>query len=210
MTLFFALTGSIGMGKSTTAQMFRNRGIPVHDSDATVHALYSGEACAPIEAAFPGTVENGTVNRQALGRVVLADADAMKTLEAIVHPMVRDKELAFRAAAATSKAQLAILDIPLLFETGGADRVDGIIVVTAPASVQRARVLARPGMDEDKFNAILQKQVPDDQKRARADFIIDTSMGLDHAQKAVDDIIATVQTGDWTRQVRSVNEDGES
>lgn len=172
------LTGSIGMGKSTTAQMFRDAGLAVLDSDAVVHEVYSGPATAKIEAAFPGTVSEGVVDRKKLAAAVLGDDAALKRLEAIVHPYVwaaRAKFLAERRAAGDA---LAVLDIPLLFETGADKNVDVIVVVTAPEDVQRARVLARPGMTEEKFEAILAKQVPDAQKRARADFVIDTSYGL--------------------------------
>ncbi|MEL7272069.1 MAG: dephospho-CoA kinase [Pseudomonadota bacterium] len=193
--LFIALTGSIGMGKSTTAQMFRDAGVPVHDADATVHALYAGEAAPLIEAAFPGTTDESGVNRTKLGHHVIRNAEAMKKLEAIIHPLVRDKELAFRQSVTSP---FAILDIPLLFETNSTDRVDGIIVVTAPADVQRERVLARPGMDMEKFEAILARQTPDGEKRAKADFIIDTSQGLEAARQAVTDIIDRLNSG-WTR-----------
>ncbi|MEL7229215.1 MAG: dephospho-CoA kinase [Pseudomonadota bacterium] len=193
--LFIALTGSIGMGKSTTAQMFRDADVPVHDADATVHALYAGEAAPLIEAAFPGTTDESGVNRTKLGHHVIRNAEAMKKLEAIIHPLVRDKELAFRQSVTSP---FAILDIPLLFETNSTDRVDGIIVVTAPADVQRERVLARPGMDMEKFEAILARQTPDGEKRAKADFIIDTSQGLEAARQAVTDIIDRLNSG-WTR-----------
>lgn len=196
--LFIALTGSIGMGKSTTAQMFRDRGVPVHDSDATVHDLYAGEAAPLIEAAFPGTTTADGVDRTKLGQQVIGNSDAMKRLEAIIHPLVRDRELAFRTQVAGSDAPFAILDIPLLFETGGDGRVDGIITVTAPAAVQRQRVLARPGMSAAKFEAILARQTPDLEKREKSDFIIDTSLGMDAARTAVDDIITKLQAG-WQR-----------
>ncbi|MEM1038161.1 MAG: dephospho-CoA kinase [Pseudomonadota bacterium] len=197
MTVFLGLTGSIGMGKSTTAAMFRHAGIPVHDSDAVVHALYEGEACDAIEAAFPGTVMNGAVNRAELGKHVLGDADAMKTLEAIVHPLVRRKEIEFRKGVEGNLEKLAVLDVPLLFETGGDSRVDGVIVVTAPKDVQKTRVLQRPGMNENKFSAIVSKQTPDEEKRRRANFIIDTSLGKDHAKRAVSSIIDRVLSGQW-------------
>ncbi|MEO0547633.1 MAG: dephospho-CoA kinase [Pseudomonadota bacterium] len=198
MTVFLGLTGSIGMGKSTTANMFREAGIPVHDSDAVVHALYEGEACAAIEAAFPGTVMDGAVNRTELGRYVLDNPVALKTLEAIVHPLVRQKEIAFRNGVESNHEKLAVLDVPLLFETGGDACVDGVIVVTAPKDVQKTRVLARPGMNENKFAAILSKQVPDEEKRRRADFIIDTSLGMEHAKQAVGSIIGQVLSARWT------------
>ena len=195
MTIFLGLTGSIGMGKSTTANMFRDAGIPVYDSDATVHNLYAGKAAPLVEAAFPGTTRDGVVDRAELSKYVVGDEAAMKKLEAIVHPLVRAAELEFRKSVEADGAALAILDIPLLFETGREDRVDGIIVVTAPAEVQRERVLARPGMDEAKFNAILQRQVPDSEKRKRATHLIDTSKGLDWARQRVDQIIKDVVQG---------------
>lgn len=192
MTLFFGLTGSIGMGKSTTAQMFRDLDVPVYDSDATVHALYSGRAVAPIEAEFPGTTKNGEVDRTELSKYVVGNETAMKKLEAIVHPLVREEELKFRQTVIDSGEPLAILDIPLLFETGGEKRVDGIVVVTAPAEVQRERVLARDGMTEEKFEAILQRQVPDAQKRSKADYVVDTSKGMDWARQEVAKIVDEV------------------
>lgn len=202
MTLFVGLTGSIGMGKSTTAQMFRDREIPVHDSDAVVHQLYSGEAVGPVEAAFPGTAVDGKIDRWRLSQYVVGNEAAMKQLEAIVHPLVRQAELAFRETARDGGAALAVLDIPLLFETGGQDRVDAVVVVTAPASVQRQRVLDRPGMDEEKFENILSRQVADSEKRSRADFIIDTSQGMDSARQQVDDIIRQIEAG-WTSGTQS-------
>ncbi|MCJ8310811.1 MAG: dephospho-CoA kinase [Hyphomicrobiales bacterium] len=192
MTLFFGLTGSIGMGKSTTAQMFRDLEVPVYDSDATVHALYSGRAAAPIEAGFPGTTKNGVVDRTELSKYVVGNETAMKKLEAIVHPLVREEELKFRQTVIDSGEPLAILDIPLLFETGGEKRVDGIVVVTAPAEVQRERVLAREGMTAEKFEAILQRQVPDAEKRSKADYVVDTSKGMDWARQEVAKIVDEV------------------
>lgn len=183
------LTGSIGMGKSATAAMFRERGVPVHDSDAAVHALYSGAAVAPVEAAFPGVTKNGVIDRAALSARVLDDRDAMKRLESIVHPLVRAVSDRFVAESKRAGASLIVLDIPLLFESQAESRCDAVLVVTAPADVQRARVLARPGMSEEKFAAILVKQTPDAQKRRRAHFLVDTSRGFDSARRAVDDII---------------------
>ncbi|WP_428521589.1 dephospho-CoA kinase [Roseibium sp.] len=179
------LTGSIGMGKSTTAKMFAELGVPVHDSDATVHALYSGRAAPLIEAAFPGTVVDGTVDRTLLSPHVLGKPAAMKRLEAIVHPLVREEELAFLEKAKANRHRVVVLDIPLLFETGGDNRVEGVVVVTADADVQRKRVLARPGMTEDRFEAILSKQMPDAEKRKRAHFLIDTGLGMDAARRSV-------------------------
>ncbi len=158
------LTGSIGMGKSTTAKMFAAEGVPVHDADATVHALYSGRAAPLIEAAFPGTVSDGKVDRTLLSQHVLGKPEAMKKLEAIVHPLVREEEQLFLQRARADHRRIVMLDIPLLFETGGEARVDVVVVVTADAEVQRDRVLARPGMSEDRFEAILAKQMPDAEK----------------------------------------------
>jgi dephospho-CoA kinase len=187
--VILGLTGSIGMGKSTTAAMFRAAGVPVHDSDATVHRLYSGAAAPLIEAEFPGVTEHGTVNRTLLGQRVLGNPEAMQRLEAIVHPLVREQEQAFLKAAAASRAPLAVIDIPLLFETKGENRVDAIAVVTASPEVQRQRVLARPGMTEERFGQILARQMPDEEKRRRAHFIVDTGRGLDHARRHVRDIL---------------------
>lgn len=187
-----ALTGSIGMGKSTTARMFADAGVPVHDSDAAVHALYAGRAAPLIEAAFPGTVRKGVVDRALLGERVLSDPDELKRLEAIVHPLVAEEERAFIERARADGAPLVVLDIPLLFEIEALDRVDKVLVVTAPKDVQRERVLSRPGMTEARFEAIRAKQVPDKVKRARADFIIDTSLGTDFARAKVTDLISVL------------------
>ena len=188
--IVLGLTGSIGMGKSTTARMFVEEGVPVHDSDETVHRLYSGIAAPLIEARFPGTVVDGTVNRERLGKAVLGNPDALRDLERIVHPLVRADSESFLARHRAAGAPLAVLDIPLLFETGGRERVDRIVVVTAPAEVQKERVLARPGMTEEKFAAILARQVPDGEKRAAADYVIDTGAGMDAARRAVKALIA--------------------
>jgi dephospho-CoA kinase len=187
MTLVLGLTGSIGMGKSTTAQLFREAGVPVHDADATVHALYApGGAAVPlVEAAFPGTTGPMGVDRAALGARVIGDPEALARLEAIVHPLVRAAEERFLAEARAAGHPVAVLDIPLLFETGGEARCDLVAVVSAPASVQKARVLARPGMTQERFEAILAKQMPDSQKRARADAVIDTSQGIEAARLQV-------------------------
>ena len=187
--IVLGLTGSIGMGKSTTAALFAAAGIPVHDSDETVHRLYRGEAVGPVGLAFPGAVVDGVVDRTRLGKQVLGDAAAMARLEAIVHPLVRADTDAFLNRHRAAGAPLVVLDIPLLFETGGRLRVDKIVVVTADADTQRERVLARPGMTPEKFAAILEKQVPDAQKRAQADFIIDTGKGLESARRDVEAII---------------------
>jgi dephospho-CoA kinase len=187
--IVLGLTGSIGMGKSTTAALFREAGVPVHDADGTVHRLYASSAVSLIEAIFPGVVENGVVNRTLLGARVIGKPEAMQRLEAIVHPLVREAERAFLKIARDSRAPLAVLDIPLLFETGGDKRVDAIVVVSAPASLQRKRVMARPGMTEAHFEALLAKQLPDAQKRLYAHFIVDTSRGLLQARQQVSDII---------------------
>ena len=183
------LTGSIGMGKSATAGMFRAMGVPVHDADATVHDLYAKEAVVPVEAAFPGVVQDGVVNRPALSQRVLGDAAAMKRLEAIVHPLVRAREETFLAKARAAGARLVVLDIPLLMETGSAGRVDAVAVVSAPETVQKARVLARPGMTEERFALILAKQVPDADKRRRAHFLIDTGRGFAAARHQVAGVV---------------------
>jgi dephospho-CoA kinase len=190
--IVIGLTGSIGMGKSTTAGFFRDLGVPVHDSDAAVHALYAGRAAPPIEAAFPGTVTDGRVDRTRLSARVIGDADAMKRLEAIVHPLVREEEERFREAAREAGARLAVIDIPLLFETGSEGRVDRIVVASAPAEVQRARVLARPGMTAEKFEAIMARQVPDAEKRRRAHFVVDTGAGLAAARDQVRAIVTAL------------------
>ncbi|TPK20866.1 dephospho-CoA kinase [Mesorhizobium sp. B2-5-9] len=191
--IVLGLTGSIGMGKSTTARMFAEAGVPVHDSDETVHRLYAGKAAPLVEAAFPGTTVHGSVDRAKLGARVLGDAAALKKLEAIIHPLVRADADAFLARHRAAGESIVVLDIPLLFETGGRGRVDKVVVVTAPAEVQRQRVLARPGMSEEKLASILARQVPDAEKRRLADFVIDTGEGLDAARAAVASIIAEIK-----------------
>ncbi|MCT8989139.1 dephospho-CoA kinase [Chelativorans sp. SCAU2101] len=188
--IILGLTGSIGMGKSTTARMFAEAGVPVHDSDAAVHRLYEGEAAAQVEALFPGTTLNGKVDRERLAKVVVDDLQALRKLEQLIHPLVRKDAGRFVEAHRRKGTPLVVLDIPLLFETGGTDRVDKILVVTAPYEVQRERVLARPDMTEEKFEKILARQVPDAEKRKRADFLIDTSLGMEAAREAVHRIIA--------------------
>lgn len=188
--IVLGLTGSIGMGKSTTARMFAEAGVPVHDSDAAVHRLYEGEAAAQVEALFPGTTLNGKVDRERLAKVVVDDLQALRKLEQLIHPLVRKDAGRFVEAHRRKGTPLVVLDIPLLFETGGTDRVDKILVVTAPYEVQRERVLARPDMTEEKFEKILARQVPDAEKRKRADFLIDTSLGMEAAREAVHRIIA--------------------
>jgi dephospho-CoA kinase len=188
------LTGSLGMGKSTTARFFAEEGVPVHDADAVVHRLYEGDAVAAIEAAFPDSTAGGKVDRNKLAARVLGDAAALKRLEAIVHPLVHAAERRLLAAAETRGEKIALLDIPLLFETGGDQRVDAVVVVSAPPEVQRARVLERPGMTMDKLEAILAKQMPDAEKRRRADFVVDTSRGFDPARAEVRAILDAVAT----------------
>lgn len=183
--ILVGLTGSIGMGKSTTAAMFARHGMPVHDSDACVHALYRGKAVPLIEAAFPGTTELGAVDRTALGARVVGDRSAFSRLEAIVHPLVREAELAFRNRVRAAGKSACLLDIPLLFETGGNRRMDVVVVVTAEPEIQRQRVLARDGMTVDRFEAILAKQVPDREKRKGAHFLIDTGRGFEAAERQV-------------------------
>jgi dephospho-CoA kinase len=186
------LTGSIGMGKSTTAKMFADEGVPVHDADAAVHKLYEGEAAPAIEAAFPGTTAKGRVNRVKLGQRVLGDEIAMKRLEHIVHPLVRRAEERFLAEAKKNGAKVALLDIPLLYETAGDKRCDAVVVVTAPSDMQRVRAFERPGMTAEKYDAIVAKQTPDTEKRRRADFVVDTSRGLDAARAQVRDILQAI------------------
>jgi dephospho-CoA kinase len=183
------------MGKSTAAKMFVEAGVPVHDSDEAVHRLYSGEAAPLVERAFPGTTRDGSVDRGLLGKRVIGDPAALKKLEQIIHPLVRADADAFIARQRAAGAPLAVLDIPLLFETGGRDRVDKVVVITAPADIQRTRVMARPGMTEEKFEAILARQVPDAEKRQLADFVIDTVHGFDATRETVHAIIGEL-TGD--------------
>jgi dephospho-CoA kinase len=190
--IVLGLTGSIGMGKSTTAAMFRDLGIPVHDSDEAVHRLYSGKAAALIEARFPGTLVDGVVDRERLAARVLGDRDALRDLEAIVHPLVRADADAFLDRSRAAGAPVAVLDIPLLFETGGRERVDRVVVVTAPAEIQHERVMARPGMTEERFARILERQVPDAQKREMADYVIDTGKGMEAARSAVADLLRSL------------------
>ncbi len=201
--LLVGLTGSIGMGKSETAKMFRAEGLHVYDADAAVHALYAkdGAAVEPIGQAFPDVVKDGAIDRDALSKHVVGNDAAMKKLEAIIHPLVGQAQISWLLDAEAKGATMVILDIPLLYETGGETRVDVVVVVSAPYEVQRERVLARPGMTEDKFNGILKRQVPDAEKRARADFVIDTSQGLDHARAQVKEIIEKLRGRDggiWT------------
>jgi dephospho-CoA kinase len=188
------LTGSLGMGKSTALRFFAEAGVPVYDADDVVHRLYGGEAAAAIEAAFPGTTGEGGVDRARLAHAVLGDPAALSRLEAIVHPLVRREEERFLEAAEKAGARVAVLDIPLLFETGGDARVDAVVVVSAPPEMQRARAFERPGMTEEKFRALLAKQMPDQEKRRRADFVVDSSQGHDYARAQVHAILRAAET----------------
>ena len=192
--LVLGLTGSVGMGKSTTAGFFVEAGVPVHDADAAVHRLYAGEAVPQIEAAFPGMTAGGIVDRTLLAKRVLGDPVALKRLEAIVHPLVQASERRFLADAEARGEKVVVLDIPLLFETGGDARVDAVVVVSAPAEVQRKRVMERPGMTAEKFEAILSKQVPDVEKRRRADFVVDTSRAFEATRAQVRAVLAALAT----------------
>ena len=182
------LTGSIGMGKSETARLFAAEGIPVFDADAAIHALYAGEAATMIEAAFPGSTRNGAVDRAALSKIVAGDPAALERLEGLMHPLVADKRDAFLRGAA---APIVVLDIPLLLETGL--KVDAVVVATAPEHVQRQRVLARPGMTEAKFTALLGRQMSDAEKRSQAHYLVVTDKGLDHAREQVKMILADIR-----------------
>jgi dephospho-CoA kinase len=184
------LTGSIGMGKSTTAKLFAEAGVPVYDADATVHQVYEGEAAAAIEQAFPGTTANGKVDRDKLSAKVLHDPAAIRRLEEIVHPMLRAYHQKFLDDAERSGAPVAVVDVPLLFETGGDKRVDAVVVVTTDPDTQRQRILARGNMTAEKLDAILARQLPDSEKRKRADFVVDTSHGLDPVRARIKDILA--------------------
>jgi len=196
--ILLGLTGSIGMGKSTTAAMFREAGVPVYDADAAVHAAYAkGGACVePLGAAFPGVVKDGAVDREALRQAVLGDPEELKRLGSIVHPLLKGQQEAFFAAAKAAGADLVVMDIPLLFENGGEAKVDAVAVVTAPAQVQRERVLQREGMTAERLDAILAQQTPDAEKRARADFVIDTSQGLEPVRRQVAEILAVMRDPD--------------
>jgi len=194
--LILGLTGSIGMGKSTTSAMFQAEGVPVYDSDAAVHALYAagGAAVAPVAAAFPGVVVDGAIDRARLSAAVVGNSQALAQLEAIVHPLVGAHRIGFFEEAEAQGHDIVVLDIPLLYETGGEKKVDKVVVVSAPADVQRQRVLARPGMTPEKFEAILARQTPDAEKRARADFVIDTGQGLDPARQQVRDLLTLLRS----------------
>jgi len=196
--IVIGLTGSIGMGKTETARMFAAEGIPVSESDAIVHRLYDqgGAAVMPVAAVFPDVVIDGRVDRAKLARHLAVDPADFARLEEIVHPLVRAEQEKFIDDARRRKARLAVLDIPLLFETGRDHDVDKIVVVSAPADIQRRRVLARPGMTQEKFAAILARQLPDPEKRMRADFIVDSDRGLDYARAQVRHIIDALSRGD--------------
>jgi dephospho-CoA kinase len=193
--IVLGLTGSIGMGKSTTAKMFAEAGVPVHDSDEAVHRLYASEAVPLIEEAFPGTTDNGVVDRTKLAARVLGNSAALKQLEGIIHPLVHADADAFLARHRKAGEALAVLDIPLLFETAGRNRVDKVVVVSAPEAIQRDRVLARPGMTEEKFAAILARQVSDAEKRRLADYVIDTGTGFEPTRETVRKIVAELTSG---------------
>ena len=198
--IILGLTGSIGMGKSTTGRMFADEGALVWDADAAVHRLYArgGAAVEPLGEAFPGVVVDGAVDRTRLAEILGRDEGGFKRLEAIVHPLVAQDRAEDLAMARAEGVRLAVLDIPLLFETGGEAFVDAVVVVTAEAEVQAARVLARPGMTRDRFEAILARQTPDAEKRRRADFLVDTGRGLDAAREQVARIVGTVLDPSWT------------
>ncbi|PQZ78657.1 MULTISPECIES: dephospho-CoA kinase [unclassified Brevundimonas] len=202
--IILGLTGSIGMGKSTTGRMFADEGALLWDADAAVHRLYGrgGAAVEPLAQAFPGVVVDGAVDRTRLAEALGRDEGAFKRLEAIVHPLVAQDRAQDLAAARTEGVRLAVLDIPLMFETGGDQFVDAVVVVTADPEVQAARVLARPGMTRERFEAILARQTPDAEKRRRADFLVDTGRGLDAAREQVRQIVETVLSPDWARPVR--------
>jgi dephospho-CoA kinase len=188
--IILGLTGSIGMGKSTTAKLFAEAGVPVYDADATVHKIYEGEAVPAIEAAFPGTTVGGKVDRNRLSAQVVHDPAAMRKLEQIVHPMLGASRQKFLHDAEQSGAPVAVVDVPLLYETGGEKRVDAVVVVTTTPEIQRQRVLARDNMSGERLDAILARQLPDAEKRERADFVVDTSHGLDPVRARIRDILS--------------------
>jgi dephospho-CoA kinase len=196
--IILGLTGSIGMGKSTTAKLFAEAGVPVYDADAMVHRLYEGEAVPAIEAAFPGTTVDGKVDRNRLSAQVVHDSSAMRRLEQIVHPMLGASRQKFLDDAEQSGAPVAVVDVPLLFETGGEKRVDAVVVVTTTPEIQRQRILARDNMTGEKLDAVLARQMPDAEKRQRADFVVDTSHGLDPVRARIRDIL--VEAGKMPRR----------
>lgn len=187
--IVLGLTGSIGTGKSTTSAMFHDLGVPVHDADATVHDLYRREAVVPVAEIFPEALRDGVIDRKTLSAILAQSPDRFRALEAVIHPLVRARETAFLAAERENATPLVLLDIPLLFETGGEARVDKVVVVTCDPQTQRQRVLSRPGMTQEKFELILSRQMPDAEKRQRADFIIDTGRGLEAARKQVEEVV---------------------
>jgi len=191
--IVLGLTGSIGTGKSTTAGMFRDLGVPVHDADATVHDLYRNEAVAPVAALFPEALKNGVIDRKVLSATLAQAPERFRALEAVIHPLVRARETAFLEMERQKGSALVVLDIPLLYETGGEKRVDKVVVVTCDAQTQRRRVLARPDMTEEKFALILSRQMPDAEKRKRANFIVYTDAGLEAARKQVEEVIETLK-----------------
>ncbi|MBX4869197.1 MULTISPECIES: dephospho-CoA kinase [Rhizobium] len=191
--LKIGLTGSIGMGKSTVGKLFAEAGIPLNDSDAVVHDLYAGEAAPLVNTAFPGTMKDGAVDRHELGRQLALDPEGFKRLEAIVHPLVRERETEFLARQQAAGAEMVLLDIPLLFETGAWERVDVIVVVSTDPQIQRQRVLARDDMTEEKFDMILSRQTPDSEKRRRADYLVDTSHSIAETRQRVLEIIAELK-----------------
>jgi dephospho-CoA kinase len=209
--IVLGLTGSIGMGKSTTTAMFGDAGALVWNADEAVHRFYApgGAAVEPVGDAFPGVVIDGAVDRARLAEALGRDGEAFKRLEAIVHPLVLKGRLENLAAAEARGVKLAVLDIPLLFETGGDAAVDAVVVVTAPAAVQAARVLARPGMTRERFEAVLARQLPDAEKRRRADFVIDTGEGLEAARARVQEIVGMVLAPGWTSPRRRLPPTGE-
>ena len=202
-SVILGLTGSIGMGKTTTAALFAQAGARVYDADAAVHALYArgGGAVELLGAAFPGVVREEAIDRDRLSAAVLGDAAALARLEAIVHPLGPNPRAAFLAAAASDAAEVVVFDVPLLFETGGDRQVDAVVVVSCPSEMQRARVLARPGMTLERFDAILARQWPDAVKCERADFIVDTSRGIEAARSQVEAVVARVRRRDFTPRV---------
>jgi dephospho-CoA kinase len=191
--LRIGLTGSIGMGKSTMAKLFAEAGLPVNDADAVVHDLYAGEAAPLVDAAFPGTLKDGAVDRRELARQLALRSDGFKQLESIVHPLVRQREAEFIERERAKGTTMVILDIPLLFESGAEKRVDAIVVASCDPQIQRQRVLARPNMTEEKFNMILARQTPDAEKRARADYVIDTGHSIDAARQRVAEIVSDLK-----------------
>ena len=203
--LIVGLTGSIGMGKTETAKLFARLGVPVFDSDAAVHRLYApgGAAVGPIGEAFPGTLREGAIDRQALAKAVLGAPEELKRLERLIHPLVAESQRAWLAAQAEKGSEMVVLDVPLLLETGGKERCDAVVVASAPEEVQRARVLERPGMTPEKLDSILSKQMADSEKRRHADFVVETDKGLDHAFAQVAAIVDALRTREakaWARR----------